>query len=206
MPRKIIHPKKTRHLHINEEGGIIGLEHIGRFYKEEIERIGPNAKTDDEVKEAGGLDYFEDSVECVDYFHKKPFIKVSREALLLIAFKDLLTISESRVLLFIISKASFNNAFIYHNKDIAYALNLSFSTVSRAFKKLLKLGYMDKSVEFTGFQICTQLCWKGKKYICSVQGAFEQQCDIVENKRKYEAGEIDGFGREIPQEERDRKR
>lgn len=135
-------------------------------------------------------------------FLKKQFIKISRELFLVTAKRDLLTISEIRVLLFILAKCNFNNEFIYHNKDIAYDLNLDFQTISRALKKLRNLGYIVKSQEFIGYQIYTRFSWKGSEQEFIVQRRLEEILDDEESYQRKERGETDKYGYDIPPEEK----
>lgn len=135
-------------------------------------------------------------------FLKKHFIKVSRPLFLVTAKRDLLTISEIRVLLFILARCGFNNEFIYHNKDIAHELNLTYSTVSRALKKLSNLGYITKSHEFMGYQIYTRFSWKGSEQEFIVQRRLEERRDGEEVYQRQKSGELDKYCYEIPPEEK----
>lgn len=139
-------------------------------------------------------------------FRKRNFIKIFRQHFLATAIKDLLTISEYRVLLFILAKCSFNNEFIYHNKDIAFELNLTFPTVSRTLKKLVNLGYISKSHEFIGYQVYSRLSWKGSEEEYSIQRRLEVLLDAQESYARTQRGEIDKYGYELPPEEINRKK
>lgn len=119
-----------------------------------------------------------------NYRNNKLFLKVSREAMIKIAINDLLTVAESRVLLFILAKADFHNEFIYHTKDISYQLNITPSTVSRSLTKLVELGFIDRSAEFIGYQVCTKVCWKGTKPAYKIQAKLESVFDYEADDRR----------------------
>lgn len=159
MPRKIEYEFST------------GRRKYGQMHNREVLRL---AKSGLNQQGQGSTDSSNQS----DYIPNKHFIKVSREVCIMLSIRDLLTIAELRVLLFIISKTDFLNVFIFHTKDIAYALNITPPTVSRALTKLIDLGLIQRSQEFIGFQVYTRLCWKGTKAAYSKHAEHESTFDF----------------------------
>ena len=135
-------------------------------------------------------------------FRKRHFIKLFKLHLTVTAVKDLLTIAEIRVLLFILARCGFNNEFIYHSKNIANELNLAYSTVSRALKKLVNLGYIRHSEDFIGYQIYSLLSWKGSDEDYEIYSDLEFLRNKEESYQRKQRGEIDKYGYDIPPEEK----